>query len=229
MFDEYHNHPGDTKPPKEWLELVIGSAAAAGVDIHYVARESAYEPAAAAATEILKAAHEAAYTVMTDNTDGGESGFLIERRPSSLPAAAMTGQAVAQSRPSGQPHRRYIDVELYDHPPEQDGAVSWACPLLAGMWQLHRLGGIPGIPFPEPQLVSGDLDDWETWGDVPAIIQLVPDAPPFSAERTHSVLPEDFLPVESAVAQILGDLSLATGIPLDPRDRGYSFSHFPNS
>jgi hypothetical protein len=104
-----------------------------------------------------------------------------------------------------------VDVEIYDRPKGEGAPESWSCPYLAAIWQGLRLGRLRDPAFDEPFQLDGDIPSWETWEETPPLIQLESDAAPFIAERTFSILPVGFLPVEHAVDQILGQV----GVTLD--------------
>jgi hypothetical protein len=57
------------------------------------------------------------------------------------------------------------------------------------------------------------------WGKLPAVIQLNPGAEAFSAYRTLSILPQDYLPIEHAVRQILSHTTVDEPILRQTRDR----------
>jgi hypothetical protein len=214
MFDDYHNQPTATIRPAESLELVFDAAANAGIQIDYLAREAAYVPMARAAFKLLERSENFRLTA-------AGSGWLIAEQPDLWPAPAM------RPDPYLTHNQIKIDVELYNNAPESKGQKPWACPFLASMWQIHRLGGLANLPAPEPTLVTGQLPDWERWEDVPPVIQRTANAPPFAARQAYSVLPADFSPVESAVGQIIHAIGVAAADPAARAKRiGYYFNHF---
>ncbi|WP_019932742.1 SCO2522 family protein [Nocardia sp. BMG111209] len=113
----------------------------------------------------------------------------------------------------------------------------WSCPYLAAVWQLLRLGmvryegravvqpqpwdlvGRPPEPprgSPEhaeqpqrrPQPWDQDIIWPDTWWEMPAVIQLNPEAKPFAAYRALSILPQDYLKIEHAVRTIVDHVDI---------------------
>src|SRR5207253_7974657 len=97
-------------------------------------------------------------------------------------------------------HSVFVDVELWS---EKDGRRTWSCAYLAAVWQLLRLGILrnAGANVVHPVVLNGNLPD--DWDDLPPVAQLNPNATPFCAYRTMSVLPTRFLHIEHAVRIIL--------------------------
>jgi hypothetical protein len=215
MFDDYHNRPAASTSPAEPLGLILDAAADANVQIDYVVREAAYAPMAEVVlTSLMREARVRA-------TDEG-SGWLLAEEPRTQYAMAM---GYEERAPTRSPIN--ISVELYSHPAGTKGRTSWACPFLASMWQIHRLGGVAGLPTPEPTQVLGELPNWKHWEDVPSVIQRNPDAAPFAAAETFSILPNAFTPVEGAVDRIIAALNMNAENPIVPaRQMRYHFSHF---
>jgi hypothetical protein len=192
--------------------MVLAAAEQEGVEIDYLARESA----CASANGISQAALTlgSLVTEPVPGTTGGrppltETGWLTngQRSPST-----SRGEAMARRTPWEPPresarrrHSIFVDVELWD---ERGGERTWSCPMLASVWQLMRLGLLrdQGRPVVSPQ-------DWtnprfpDSWDDLPAVIQLRPGAAAFAAYTTLSVLSPRFLPVELAVRTILSQFA----------------------
>ncbi|HSX29653.1 MAG TPA: hypothetical protein VLE73_03780 [Candidatus Saccharimonadales bacterium] len=116
--------------------------------------------------------------------------------------------------------------ELYDLPQSTANKPLFSAAYLASLWQTHRNGGLPGLHFPEPQPVDNKkLPDWNQWSDVPALVQLNPNANPFQAEHQISILPNRFLDVEAAAGRIIPVLSKAALTPIAWHERvTYVFS-----
>lgn len=85
---------------------------------------------------------------------------------------------------------------------------TWSCPFLAAVWQLLRLGLLRDegrVPLPPVPLEGGWPGDWDR---LPAVVRINPQAAPFSAYTTLSVLSPRFLPVELAVRTILSQVAV---------------------
>jgi hypothetical protein len=197
LFDDYLNRPSKKHHPAAMLGMLRDAALEAGLQLDYIAREAAYLVQAAAALAILQKSPE------LHKAPDDDSHWLAQLRPEAIQIAM---QMAKNEPPQGTPGRIYMDIELF-------GRKEWACPYLASLWHIHRLGGLPGLDFPDPELINGDMPDWERWQDVPPLIQLREDAAPFCADTAYSILPNSFLAVESAADRITTRLSTLTGSP----------------
>ncbi len=113
---------------------------------------------------------------------------------------------------SGDPrHSIFVDVELWSD--ERQGRV-WACPLLASVWQMARLGVLRhrGETVVQPYRLPPDEPLPTDWDELPAIVQLNPVAAPFCAYRTVTLMDIQFLPVELAVRTILGQVAVPPAV-----------------
>jgi hypothetical protein len=213
LVDDYFGHHD---APGEVVPLVVEAAAAAGLKIDYLVRESAC--AAVGAVDIGQLVAGRLVVDPPPLTTGGRppstmSGWLCngERSP-----AQGGGQALRESTPWRPPsenganrHSIFVDVQLWD---EHEGRRRYSCAYLAAIWQLLRLGllrdeGRPVVqPEPAPQPYPA------TWEALPPVVQLGADPAPFAAYRTHSVLATKFLPTEVAVRVILGQYAVETEV-----------------
>lgn len=128
-------------------------------------------------------------------------------------------------------HSVFLDVEMWNTQVGKDGEqfTRWSCPYLAAVWQLLRLGMVryegravvqpqpwdlvgripepprraPDQPALPPQPWDPDIVWPDSWWEMPAVIQLNPEARPFAAYRALSILPQDYLKIEHAVRTIL--------------------------
>ena len=193
--------------PAEVVPLVLDVAKQSGLSIGYLARESA-----CASVDGVDVAQLVAQWIVDEPPEGSNGvrppaavgGWLSngERSPTTV-SAAMKGPP--QWRPPRESarnrHSIFLDVELWSAVGDRR---LWSCPMLAAVWQLARLGMLryQGRPLLQPET-------WDTawpaeWASLPGVVKIDPDAAPFSAYRTLSVLDVQFLPVEHAVRQILG-------------------------
>jgi len=200
--------------PAEVVPALLGAAEATGLRIDYVARESAC--AVADGVELARLVQQRLVEEPPVGSNGsrppsGVTGWLCngERSPSDRPAEAMA--VPLQWRPPRQSafrnHSIFIDVELWRD--ETGGERLWSCPFLAAVWQLQRLGLLRshGEPVGEPQpMTVAELP--AEWDALPPVVQLNPDAAPFSAYRTFSALGSRFLGIEVAVRTILSQVSI---------------------
>lgn len=209
MIDDYFS---SLISPAEVLPRLRAAAAAADLRIDYLARESACAQIGGISPAELAVQH------LVPVPAAGEDGS----RPPTLETGWLSNgrRTPAQTRRSMQPirqweppveanarrHSVFVDVELWD-PPEGDR--TWACALLAAVWQLLRLGLLrddgraPAVP--ERLDESAGLPD--TWAQLPAVLQLEDTAMPFAAYKTYSILDRRFFLVESAVQVILGQVA----------------------
>jgi hypothetical protein len=209
LIDDYFSR---FSSPAAVIPMVLAAADSEGVQIDYLARESAcasvngVSPAALTLGSLV--------TEPVPGTTGGrpplaETGWLTNGQRS--PSTAR-GEAMARRDPWQPPresarrrHSIFVDVELWD---EHDGQRTWSCPMLAAVWQLMRLGLLrdQGRPVVTPQ-------EWnapefpDSWDRLPAVIKLRPTAAAFAAYTTLSVLSPRFLPVELAVRTILSQFA----------------------
>ncbi|MCH7231960.1 SCO2522 family protein [Glycomyces sp. L485] len=219
LVDDYFH---DDLPSPEKLVAAISEAAAdAGLRIDYLARESG----CARMGELDLAALVAGRIVFepTPGTNGSRppvsrSGWLCNGVPTpQRPRVAMSEPDTWRppSQNSAREHSIFLDVELWN---DTEHGRRWSCPMLAAVWQLMRLGVLRnhgkriGAPVPVDQVVGVELSHEpggrpagrfpDQWSAMPPIIQLDPEAFPFPAYRTVSVLSGDFLEVEHAVRVI---------------------------
>jgi hypothetical protein len=209
LIDDYFSR---FSSPAEVIPMVVAAAEREGLQIDYLARESASAQAGGSSPASLMLGR--LVTEPVAGTTGGrppltKTGWLTngQRSPST-----SRGEAMAKRRPWQPPvesarrrHSIFIDIELWD---EHGGGRTWSCAALAAVWQLIRLGLLRdhGHPILLPQ-------DWtdkvlpDSWDDMPPITRLRPGAAAFAAYTTLSVLSPRFLPIELAVRTILGQFA----------------------
>lgn len=209
--------------PAELIPVLLAEAERAGLTIDYLGRESG----CARADDVDIAAAVAARLVPspTEGSDGsrphvGETGWLCngERTPAPDTVEAMSG--LGRWRPptetGARRHAIFMDVQLWEDTPQ--GRV-WACPFLAAVWQLLRLGLLRNrgeVPMAPRPWTGGFPSDWDA---LPPLVRLNPAADPFAAYRTCTVLPSAFLPVEAAVRLILGQVQIEPEVLAQVRER----------
>ncbi|WP_354641939.1 SCO2522 family protein [Kitasatospora camelliae] len=204
LIDDYFTR---FSTPAEVVPELLAQAAECGLVIDYLARESACaeadgrHPARLVEGRLVQSPPPGSNGSRPPAT---ETGWLSngERSPSDGLGEAMS--AAAGWRPprenEARRHSVFLDVELWD---EQGGRRTWSCPFLAAVWQLLRLGllrdggreVLPPVPRPAAFPTS--------WDALPPLVRLNPDADPFAAYRTVSVLASRFLPIEHAVKVVL--------------------------
>jgi hypothetical protein len=209
LIDDYFSR---FSSPATVIPLVLAAAEREGLQIDYLARESACADTGGASPAYLTLG--SLVTEPVPGTTGGrppltETGWLTngQRSPATARGEAMARRATWQPprESARRRHSIFVDVELWD---EQDGQRTWSCPMLAAVWQLLRLGFLrdQGRPVTTPQ-------DWtdsqfpDSWEDFPPVIRLNPRATAFAAYTTLSVLSPRFLPVELAVRTILSQFA----------------------
>jgi hypothetical protein len=206
LIDDYFTR---FSSPAEVVPQLLDAARQNGLEIDYLARESA-----CAEADGVPSARLVESRLVADpppGTNGARpptttTGWLCngQRSPAAGATEAM-GVAANWAPPAenaANRHSIFADIQLWD---ETSGKRTWSCPFLAAVWQLFRLGLLrnhgkavvtaspwDGGPFP---------DDWDR---LPAVVKLNRAAAPFSAYWTMSVLGTRFLHVEHAVQTILG-------------------------
>jgi hypothetical protein len=209
LVDDYFSR---FSSPAEVIPMVLAAAEREGLRIDYLARESACASAGGVSPASL--ALGSLVTEPAPGTTGGrppvtETGWLTngQRSPSIARDEAMSRRAAWQPprESARQRHSIFVDVELWD---ENERQRTWSCAMLAAVWQLMRLGLLrdQGRAVVTPE-------DWpdplfpDRWDDLPPVVRLDPQAAPFSAYTTLSVLSPRFLPVELAVRTILSQFA----------------------
>lgn len=209
LIDDYFSQ---FSSPAAVIPMVLAAAGQAGLEIDYLARESACADAGAISPARLTLGRLVNEPV--PGTTGGrppltETGWLTNGQRS--PGTAR-GEAMAKRGPWQPPresarrrHSIFVDVELWD---DKDGRRTWSCPMLAAVWQLMRLGLLrdQGRPVVVPEDWTDPLFP-DRWDDLPAVIRINPRANAFAAYTTLSVLSPRFLPVELAVRTILSQFA----------------------
>ncbi|QDY07321.1 hypothetical protein FJK98_09165 [Micromonospora sp. HM134] len=213
MVDDYFHRFGT---PGEVIAQVQSAAAAQGLVLDYVARESSF--ARHDGVELAQMVVDTLVVEPPRNTTGSrpplsESGWLSNgmRSPGHVDAPAMTlPRPWSPPVQSGDPrHSIFVDVELWSGEPS---SRVWACALLASVWQMARLGVLRrrGETLMQPHRLTGELPD--SWDALPAVVQLNPAAAPFCAYRTLTLMDTQYLPVEMAVRTILGQVAVPPAV-----------------
>jgi hypothetical protein len=193
LIDDYFGRIG---PPAVVIPAVVEAARDAGLEVDYLARETGCVHADGTPVAQL-VADRLAGRPQDSRPTPSEIGWLCngERSPS---GAGEPWQPPVEAAPYR--HSIFVDIQLWD---DRAGQRTWSCSFLAAVWQLMRLGLVTdrGKPLVTPEVSSDRLP--ERWADMPPLIQLNPDAHPFSAYRTLSILASRYLAVEHAVRTIL--------------------------
>jgi hypothetical protein len=209
LIDDYFSR---FSSPAALIPMVLAAAEREGLQIDYLARESACADADGVSPASLTLG--SLVTEPPPGTTGGrppltETGWLTngQRSPSTARDEAMARRAHWQPprESARRRHSIFVDIELWD---EHDGQRIWSCAMLAAVWQLLRLGLLRdrGRAVVTPQ-------DWtdpafpDHWDELPPVVRLNPQAAAFSAYTTMSVLSPRFLPVELAVRTILSQFA----------------------
>lgn len=174
LVDDYFAEVGS---PDSVIPDLVKAAGKCGLEIDYVARESACA-----------------------ETGGIPLAHLVERRVTDAPPASGKKATTDTGRLIDVQHEVTLNVALFE---QQGGKRTWSCAMLAAVWQLLRLGLLPEAEklVDSPHLWDDTLP--ATWEEFPAVLALSPDAAPFAAYRTLSILPARFLPTEHAVRALL--------------------------
>jgi hypothetical protein len=221
LIDDYF---APTSSPAEVVPALLQAAQDTGLEIDYLARESACVEADGA--PLARLVEERIVADPPPGTNGmrppvTETGWLCngQRSPGIAQVEAMAPGAgwAPPAQNATTRHSVFVDVELWD---ERRGERTWSCAFLAAVWQLLRLGLLRshGAQVAVPRPWDGDLPD--RWDQLPAIVQLRPRAAPFSAYRSLSILPGRFLANEHAVRTILSQVAVEATVARQPIDRG---------
>jgi hypothetical protein len=204
LIDDYFTR---FSSPAEVVPVLQATAQEAGLDIDYLARESACATAKGIALAELVAGRLT--PLPPEETNGSrppvqESGWLPNgsRSPDNHGREAMRGKEwLPPSEIGARNHSVFVDVELWH---DRGKSRLYSCAFLASIWQLLRLGVLrsEGASVVRPVPI-GAHQLTEDWDDLPPILRLRENAPPFCGYRTFSVLPSRFLQVEHAVRVIL--------------------------
>lgn len=208
LIDDYFS---PFSSPAELIPLVLSAAESEGLQIDYIARESA-----CAQTQGSRPADLAVGRLVTEPTTGTtgrrppvtETGWLTngQRSPDTSRSEAMAKRSPWEPpvESARRRHSIFVDIELWD---DNGGRRTWSCPMLAAVWQLLRLGLLReyGRPILIPRNWAGPWPS--SWDELPPITQLNPKAAAFAAYTTLSALSPRFLPIELAVRTILSQFA----------------------
>lgn len=222
LIDDYFQRKPDPKKrklrPDEIMERLLRLAKEAGVEIDYVARESAcarrrdgFAVAELVVDRLLEEAEPGKDT--GGRPPAKESGWLSNGKPSrelNVLNAMENHVWEAPLEYGMRNHSIYVDVEMW-----RDGAEPgadeeevrrrrlYSCPFLASVWQLVRLGLLRENG--EPALTVTDFDgEWRTeWNQFPEVIKVNRKAQPFYAYSSLSIMPQLYLPIETAVRTVI--------------------------
>jgi len=195
MVDDYNlrSETPDTMP-EIVIPRVLQIAGECDIEIDYIAREAACHDLANLALEawegnIITSPSKRDGVVMSRDAVTGKRGprdVLLEPKKSAMIMAVPLYHISRRRKAEG---RR------------------WSCPALATIWHLSRLAVTSEISLGDPHQL--DIDKLEQdlsgarWSDLSPVLQINPQAAPFVAERSRSILPKSFLGVECAVQEII--------------------------
>jgi hypothetical protein len=226
MVDAYGNELQESSPQEIIGSIILPAAKAADLSIDYIGLEAGFVPMAQSFLDSLVAPTEDFKRPPLEETKWlpnlptrylkVENGQAMQVDPTPRAPQPLPAELLARHK-YRQPPSVYVDVELCStvavkHKDQNGRTVvthekCWACPTLAAMWQLARLGGLddPAGAL-TPQLVDRDAagnlqfgDTKKAWGGLPVIMQVNKQAAPFRAYRSFSFLPPAYMEVESAV------------------------------
>jgi hypothetical protein len=208
--------------PRELIPQLVGAASACGLQLDYLARESACVEADG--TELARLVQDRLVPDPPPSTNGSRpppstSGWLCNGERGPQPAAGEAMRKPKWRPPSengANRHSIFLDVQLWNDSGDQR---VWSCPYLAAIWQLLRLGVLRhgGKPITQPKRFEKDFP--ASWKDMPPITQLTDRPAPFSAYRTFSVMPKRFFPIEDAVRVILSQFDVGQAIRTQMNER----------
>jgi len=224
LIDDYFQHWSDA--PEIMMKLVRLSQEA-GVVIDYFARESAcarrrdgFDVADLLATTLLEEPEPDRDT--GSRPPSTASGWLSNGRPSREYTVLNAMEAHAWDAPleyGKRNHSIYVDVELWRDgaDPGADKEVllkqrQYSCPFLAAVWQLVRLGLLRADGAPALEVTDFDGEWKREWSQLPEVVRVNPRAMPFYAYQSLSIMPQNFLPIETAVRTIIDHFIVQPGV-----------------
>jgi hypothetical protein len=210
LIDDYFS---PLTSPAEVVPRLREAAAAAGLRIDYLARESSCAEQGGVSPADLAVARVVPVPAL--ETDGSrpptlETGWLSNGRRS----PEQSRRSMRSARDWGAPeeadarkHSIFVDVELWSGN-QQSGDRLWSCAMLAAVWQLMRLGLLrdQGRSLAAPQAFDPRAGFPDSWAALPPLLRLEERANPFTAYRTISILEHRFMPTEQAVRVILSQI-----------------------
>ncbi|MCP2274751.1 SCO2522 family protein [Nocardia amikacinitolerans] len=228
LVDDYF---GPDTDPARIIGKLLAAAAECDMRIDYLAREEGcfeapvYTDGVATGIRIPLAEMVSARVVPepVQNTTGRRpptdvSGWLCNGRRSSddEPQQAMRLEKYRPAEEYGRrEHSIFLDAQLWAPPTKKTRARPgqqrvWSCPFLASIWQLLRLGMLryEGAAVAEPQEWDPAAGWPESWRDLPTVVRLNPEADPFSAFESMSILPHRYVEIEHAVRVILAHVKV---------------------
>jgi hypothetical protein len=221
LIDDYFTR---FSTPAEVAGVLVEAAAAEGLEIDYLARESGC--AQAGDVDLARLVQDHLVDEPPEGTNGNrpptaKTGWLTNGvRSPGANAPAFDRRAQRDWQPPRQSavqnHSIFVDIELWSGTDDR----LWSCPFLAAVWQLQRLGLLRhlGEPIAEPRpMATADLP--AEWDLMPPIVQLNPQASPFRAYRTFSALDSRFLHIEMAVRTILSQVGVDPDIEAEALER----------
>lgn len=215
LVDDYFQSRSDAP---RIMDRLLFLSQEAGVTIDYVARESAcarrrdgFVVAELLATRLLEEPEP-------DEDTGGRppamaSGWLSNGKPMRETAVLNAMEAHDWEAPleyGKRNHSIYVDVELWqdradlaaDYDDPAKGRL-YSCPFLAAVWQLVRLGLLRKGGAPALEVTDHDGQWRSEWRQFPDVVRINPRAMPFYAYQSLSIMPQNFLPIETAVRTIV--------------------------
>ncbi|MFD6451136.1 MULTISPECIES: SCO2522 family protein [unclassified Nocardia] len=221
LLDDYFRADTD---PREIIPKLRSAAAGCGVPIDYLAREAGCHeaPRVGEVIPLAKAVADMLVEEPIEHTTGQrppaqDLGWLANGRRSSESEAgpAMDIRPYMPPREFGRQRSLSIfaDIEMWRADSDSADGRLWSCPFLASVWHLLRLGMLryQDEVAVTPVAVHPDVEGfvWPSdWRDLPAVMQLNPNAQPFTAYRSLSLMPQRYIGIEHAVRVILDHLDL---------------------
>ena len=225
----------DRPSPSEVVDIVTAAAEQAGFQIGYLAREAG-----------CAVSCERPYSGSRDKSPLADivAGAIVEEAAvganGSRPPTAQTGWlsngerspavSVAMEAPQWEPpeefgtyrHSVFVDVELWSLDRNQaQSERQYSSSLLAAVWQLSRLGLLrnAGHAVAKPYRFAAGEALPDLWPQLPSVTQLTPDAHPFAAYQTLSVLPHHCRAAEHAAQIIIDHLQFDDAVLKQTADR----------
>jgi hypothetical protein len=229
LIDDYFQAQPDAP---QIMERLLRLAANAGVPIDYVARESAcarrrdgFPVAELLAGRLLEEPEPDVDTGGRPPT--ARTGWLSNGRPTRQGTVLNAMETHVWDPPveyGKRNHSIFMDVELWRDragpgaaEDERLNSRLYSCPFLAAVWQLVRLGLLRKDGGPALEVTDFEGEWKREWSEFPDIVRVNPRAKPFYAYQSLSIMPQNFLPIETSVRTIVDHFLVAKDV-LDSLD-----------
>lgn len=228
MLDGYHmeGHGQSRLRPVEVFNRMIAGAEMAGVSLDYIVEEGALVSLANKALGLIRLKAEPVNdgweakewvrveTRAYNDADYPHTEYIYGNAPQGKMQSSMAMHSNENPEPEDWSWRMVHDIQIFNYKRRKGRIVfkegmpevdEWACPYLAAISTMARLGLMRVVP---ELLDKNNVPDHTRWSSYPLVTQLNPNAAPFQAHEIFNVLPMQYLDVESASRLLVGAVDL---------------------